>query len=162
MSIRQYDKVSVLVRREIIPDLVEAKVHVLNFLTFKSSWRKLFSIIFDEELTVSVGVVDVDKSGADGGEETCESTLVFGEVELAVVILVERAELAGAVSAHQVECWRDFFENKKAENDLHGFLSKVAAVTFLPQFQMSSAETLSALVHMWKASSMALSYLPFH
>jgi len=156
------DKVSVLVRREIIPDLVEAKVHVLNFLTFKSSWRQLFSINLDEELTVSVSIVDVDKSGADGGKETCESTLVFGEVELAVVVFVERAELAGAVSAHQVECWGDFFENKKAEKDLHGFLSKVAAVTFLPQFQMSSAETLSALVHMWKASSMALSYLPFH
>ena len=55
-------------------------------------------------LTVSVGVVDVDKSGANGGEEAGESALEFTEAKLAIVVLVEGAELAGTVSAHQVEC----------------------------------------------------------
>ena len=45
---------------------------------------------------------------------------------------------------------------------LQGFLSKVEAVTFLPHSQMVSTVTKSPLVHMWKASSIALSNFPPH
>ena len=75
--------------------------------------EKIKSRFFYWELTVSVDVVDVDKSGADGGVESGESALVLGEVKLAVVVLVESTELAGAVSAHQIERWGNLWEKNR-------------------------------------------------
>ena len=75
---------------------------------------------FDWELTVSIGIVDVDKSGADGGEESGKSALVLGEVQLAVVVLVESTELAGAVSAHQVKRWSDCWEKAEPKETYMG------------------------------------------
>ena len=54
-------------------------------------------------VTVSISVIDVDEGGSNGRVEASKSALELIEVQLAVSVLVEGAELAGGVSAHEGE-----------------------------------------------------------